>query len=166
MAYYEKDYLAHHGIVGQKWGIRRFQNADGTLTEKGKKRRNLANESERRRNRPPESKSWKSNEASYLTDEELRRRNSRLQQERQYSQLTESKGKKFARSAGNLAKSTGKWIGSTTNKIFVASLIGVLGGVMASAYKDTIAKRGADFVRGLMMMNADWNNVKMWQLGI
>lgn len=31
-------WLAHHGIKGQKWGIRRFQNADGTLTEAGKKR--------------------------------------------------------------------------------------------------------------------------------
>lgn len=31
-------YLAHHGIKGQKWGVRRFQNPDGTLTEEGKKR--------------------------------------------------------------------------------------------------------------------------------
>jgi len=30
--------LYHHGIKGQKWGIRRFQNKDGTLTDKGKKR--------------------------------------------------------------------------------------------------------------------------------
>lgn len=27
--------LSHHGIKGQKWGIRRFQNPDGTLTEEG-----------------------------------------------------------------------------------------------------------------------------------
>ncbi len=30
--------LYHHGIKGQKWGIRRFQNEDGSLTEAGKER--------------------------------------------------------------------------------------------------------------------------------
>lgn len=30
--------LYHHGILGQKWGVRRFQNADGTRTDEGKKR--------------------------------------------------------------------------------------------------------------------------------
>lgn len=30
--------LKHHGIKGQKWGVRRFQNPDGTLTAKGKLR--------------------------------------------------------------------------------------------------------------------------------
>lgn len=30
--------LYHHGIKGMKWGVRRFQNKDGTLTAKGKKR--------------------------------------------------------------------------------------------------------------------------------
>lgn len=36
--YYEVPYLAHHGILGMKWGVRRYQNEDGTLTEKGKKK--------------------------------------------------------------------------------------------------------------------------------
>ena len=30
--------ISHHGIIGQKWGIRRYQNKDGTLTSAGKKR--------------------------------------------------------------------------------------------------------------------------------
>lgn len=32
------DELYHHGIKGQKWGIRRYQNPDGTLTAAGKAR--------------------------------------------------------------------------------------------------------------------------------
>lgn len=31
-------YLVHHGILGQKWGVRRYQNPDGSYTEAGKKR--------------------------------------------------------------------------------------------------------------------------------
>lgn len=43
MGYYDnytksEEYLEHHGILGQKWGVRRFQEADGTLTEEGKSR--------------------------------------------------------------------------------------------------------------------------------
>lgn len=34
----KEDELYHHGIKGQKWGVRRFQNPDGTLTAKGRKR--------------------------------------------------------------------------------------------------------------------------------
>lgn len=34
-------YLVHHGILGQKWGVRRFQNPDGSLTAEGK--RHVAN---------------------------------------------------------------------------------------------------------------------------
>ena len=39
-AYVECEYnsIYHHGIKGQHWGVRRFQNEDGSLTEAGKKR--------------------------------------------------------------------------------------------------------------------------------
>ena len=36
MAY--SNFLAHHGIKGQKWGVRRYRNTDGTLTPEGRKR--------------------------------------------------------------------------------------------------------------------------------
>lgn len=46
MSYYyiaipHDDYVVHHGILGQKWGIRRYQNADGSLTPEGRQRLGL-----------------------------------------------------------------------------------------------------------------------------
>lgn len=34
---FSSNYLMHHGILGMKWGVRRYQNEDGSLTEAGKK---------------------------------------------------------------------------------------------------------------------------------
>ena len=36
-----EDELYHHGIKGQKWGVRRYQNEDGSLTAAGKKRADI-----------------------------------------------------------------------------------------------------------------------------
>lgn len=38
MKYSTISYLAHHGIEGQKWGVRRYQNPDGSLTPEGRRR--------------------------------------------------------------------------------------------------------------------------------
>ena len=42
MAYYavhRSNEMYHHGILGQKWGVRRYQNEDGTYTSEGAARR-------------------------------------------------------------------------------------------------------------------------------
>lgn len=36
--YYNSEFLSHYGVPGMKWGVRRYRNADGSLTAAGKKR--------------------------------------------------------------------------------------------------------------------------------
>lgn len=48
--------LYHHGIKGQKWGVRRFQNKNGTLTSAGRKRYAKTTEQEKPKELTPEEK--------------------------------------------------------------------------------------------------------------
>lgn len=50
----ENNELQHHGIKGQKWGLRRFQNPDGSLTAAGKKR--YADDDDTKKTETPKTK--------------------------------------------------------------------------------------------------------------
>lgn len=87
-AYNDPNVLMHYGIKGMKWGVRRYQNEDGTLTPSGKKRYSQ-NDS------PSEDyvRAHTKKPVSQMSDQELRTVNNRLQMERQYQQLIVSPGK-------------------------------------------------------------------------
>lgn len=78
--------LYHHGIPGQKWGIRRYQNEDGTRTRLGKKRERQIDPKDENVTKSQGSK--KSKKTSDLSNEELKALNERLQLESNYKRLT------------------------------------------------------------------------------
>lgn len=64
--YYDPDVIMHHGIKGMKWGVRRYQNEDGTLTAAGKKRaaKSLTKEYRKSRKTDPRTDFLKLNRAN------------------------------------------------------------------------------------------------------
>ena len=101
--------LCHHGIKGQKWGIRRYQNPDGSLTKAGAKR--YADEDS-------QSDDYKTAQAiskkhvSQMSNKELEMFNRRMQLEQTYSSFTKtgaSKGRRLVEEVlTDVAKSTAK----------------------------------------------------------
>ena len=131
--------LYHHGILGQKWGVRRFQNADGSLTEEGKKRygdngievnvttktditqKNLKNQESLEAKKQEILNSRSAEElyknANLFTTSELQAAYTRLQLEKSIQSLSPkqiSKGQQFVNSAINTTRQVADL---TTNSI-------------------------------------------------
>lgn len=106
------NYLVHHGILGQKWGIRRYQNADGTLTAEGKKRYadDLADEYKTLTGKNIQQHSGK-RKLRDVSDDELRSIVNRLNLEKQYREAIDSQvGRAAAKEGRAFAKDIGKTI--------------------------------------------------------
>lgn len=96
----EYKYLAHHGVKGMKWGIRKRSKKQTTFD-----------------NAHADYKRAHSKKSiSQMSDQELRERNNRLQAERQYETMTKktSKGKKFVKAYVATAGTVAGIVGATT----------------------------------------------------
>lgn len=92
------DELYHYGIKGQKWGVRRYQNKDGSLTPAGKKRRSS------------------SDEVRNMSTDELRQKVRRLNNEQRYIDLTKSSSSSVSKTADGIERASR--IGGDANKIY------------------------------------------------
>lgn len=87
------DYISHYGIKGMRWGIRRYQNKDGSLTQEGKRRYNKSEDAE-------EVERIRKKKISEMSNKELETAVRRMNLERQYKDLRSneiSNGKRKAK---------------------------------------------------------------------
>ena len=113
--------LMHYGVKGMHWGIRRFQNRDGTLTSAGK-----AKQSSGKSDKQKESEKRKRYDArnrGSLTNTQLRNKIDRLQMEKQLRKLTEEEISPGRTEAKRILSQIGTKVASTT--ITGAALYGV-----------------------------------------
>ena len=159
MAHYYENYLAHHGIKGQKWGIRRFQNPDGTRTVLGKKR-------ERKAKTIDHDTLIKSRNAKelykyrdQLSDKELQDRLNRLRNEEALRQMANNNKK--VNNGQSVSRKVLSKFGEKTAEAIAAAIVGAtvkktidkLGKGGIPGVVDTV-KTGLDFVNFFM---DDWN---------
>lgn len=84
--------LEHHGIKGQKWGVRRFQNKDGSRTALGKKRESSPDTKEK------EARKADVKNRRTMSDADLKKRVERMKLEKEYKTLVDedtAPGKKY-----------------------------------------------------------------------
>lgn len=114
--YYDETYLAHHGIKGQRWGVRRYQNADGTRTALGKRRE----KSSRRIDHDTLVKSTNPKvlykNRSQLSDRELQDRLNRIRNEQALEQMANSRKNEGKRVAKQILADSGKEVAKEAAK--------------------------------------------------
>lgn len=133
--------LYHHGILGQKWGVRRYQNKDGSLTSAGKKHvdrlkneyTELTGKQMRRKTSSSEKDSGdgkpnhdvKKMPTSEMTDKQLQDAVNRLRNQEEYNRRMnpKSKGQKFVEDLVDVGLDVAKETAKKAGKAYLNKLI-------------------------------------------
>ena len=111
--------LTHHGIKGQKWGVRRFQNKDGSLTPAGRKRYDEPNQGTNSTNK--KSQNTKSKSLHRLKLEEKYRNEGLSKEEAEKKATKRIKAEAYIAAAAGVTVASclayAKYKGYTTDKI-------------------------------------------------
>lgn len=113
-----EEVLEHHGILGMKWGVRKYQNKDGTLTEKGKKQKaKQAKKADKKKAKEVKkrgsddhatAKALKKKKIKELSNDELNTLLKRQELERRYADLNPSTQKYGQKVVTDILKESGK----------------------------------------------------------
>lgn len=134
--------LYHHGIKGMHWGVRRYQNEDGTLTAAGK-RRNRAEDRAARKS-AKEQRMWNAKNASQLSDEELVNQIVRLQREKQLKDLTDQAVAPGRKRAKDFLQRNGEQILATA---ITAATTATVSGLVTKKINDKLDPKESDYDR-------------------
>lgn len=136
----DKYELYHHGIKGMKWGVRRYQNKDGSLTAAGKKRQRGWSE-EAKTADDISRKSVKS-----MSNAELRKLNERTRLETEYKNLHPGAVKKGMRFVTTAAAFTGTALALYGNGDKLVKIGKTVGSKIVDVAGDMVMR---DLARGL-----------------
>lgn len=153
-------WLAHHGVIGMKWGVRRYQNADGSYTKRG-----LEHYRNTEKRYDEKNTAYKSVKQAYKEGKATKADVKAAKLERKHAQRDMSKNydqlkKDYVADQGKELYRSGKTITGSARNLQIAGLVATGTGAVAVYLKqngkDKYAKYALYAGAGLEAINAIW----------